>query len=57
MQRNSWLFLVVLVGLLGSGARAADLEDAAWIQNDPDKALAEAKKAGKPVFVVFRCER
>lgn len=57
MQRNSWLFSVVLAGVLGSSARAADLEDAAWIQNDPDKALLEAKKAGKPVFVVFRCER
>lgn len=56
MQRLSFLFPVVLVGLLCTGTRAADLGDA-WITNDPDKALAEAKKTDKPVFVVFRCER
>jgi hypothetical protein len=56
MQHMSWLFPVVMVSLLGSGTRAADLADA-WIINDPDKALKEAKKTGKPVFVVFRCER
>ncbi|MBI1321685.1 PDZ domain-containing protein [bacterium] len=26
-----------------------------WIYNDVDKALAESKKAGKPVLFVFRC--
>ncbi len=26
-----------------------------WIYNDFDKALAEAKKSGKPILVVIRC--
>jgi hypothetical protein len=28
-----------------------------WIFNDLPKAQAEARASGKPIFVVFRCER
>jgi hypothetical protein len=28
-----------------------------WIMNDLEAARTEARKTGKPIFVVFRCER
>jgi hypothetical protein len=28
-----------------------------WILNDLPTAQAEARKTGKPIFAVFRCER
>lgn len=28
-----------------------------WILNDLTAAQAEARKTGKPIFAVFRCER
>ena len=34
----------------------ADLEgDPVWTYNDLDAGLAEAKRSGKPLFVVLRC--
>lgn len=31
--------------------------EGAWILNDLPAAQAEARKTGKPIFAVFRCER
>jgi hypothetical protein len=41
---------------LGLTARAADDKDTTWIA-DYGKARAAARAAGKPIFLVFRCER
>ena len=56
---SKWLFLSSLA-LLAAPAFTAAAEPARegpWILNDLPAAQAEAKKAGKPIFVVFRCER
>jgi hypothetical protein len=51
----SWPVAALLVLGLGHHARAAD-EAAGWI-TDYDKARAAARTSGKPIFLVFRCER
>ncbi len=44
--------------LLGSAASAAEPARVnGWIMNDVAAAQEEARKTGKPIFVVFRCER
>lgn len=45
--------LLTLAGL----SPAAPMMDGPYIVNDLDAARAEARKTGKPLFVVFRCER
>lgn len=44
--------------LLGSVAGAAEpARTDGWLQNDFAAAQNESRKTGKPIFVVFRCER
>jgi len=57
MRHAKWLFPVLALTFLGQSAFAADIAEPGWINNDLDKALAEARKTEKPIFVVFRCER
>ncbi len=52
----AWLGLVV-VGLFAGGVAAAPEMDGPYIVNDLEAARAAARKTGKPLFVVFRCER
>src|SRR5262249_942514 len=55
-----WLLLAgcMLTGL-GSPAAAAPepVRVNGWIMNDLSAAQAEARRTGKPIFTVFRCER
>jgi len=59
-MRPLMLLVVGTAGLLGgavSWSAAEPAREGAWILNDLSAAQAEAKKTGKPIFVVFRCER
>ena len=59
-MRSLTLLLLGAAGLLGGAVSLSAAEPAregAWILNDLPAAQAEAKKTGKPIFVVFRCER
>ena len=57
------LFCISAVGVYAAGDRETkvrndrkDVEaDDYWIYNDLDRGIAEAKKTGKPLLVVFRC--
>lgn len=55
--------LSLMAGLLSvclftnTGQGAAPALDGPFIVNDLAAAKAEARKTGKPIFVVFRCER
>src|SRR5687767_4841996 len=70
MPRRFFFFLPLvvftLVSLRGTGVAEADdlrerLKDAngvqtdLWVYNDIPKAMAEAKRLNKPLFVTFRC--
>jgi hypothetical protein len=48
------LAAVALYCCWASGQQELRLADAAW-HTDYDKALAEARQSGKPLFVVFAC--
>jgi len=53
---NRWLIggmVAMVAGLAGSPAAA---DGPRWI-NDYAQARAAARAAGKPIFLVFRCER
>ena len=52
---KSWPVAVLLALGLAAPA-AADDKGPAWV-NDYAKAKAAARAAGKPIFLVFRCER
>jgi hypothetical protein len=58
-SRTSRLLILsaLLVGFPRSISAAEPAREGAWILNDLPAAQAEAKKTGKPIFVVFRCER
>lgn len=47
----------VLAGLTGGLAAAAPEMDGPYIINDLEAARVKARATGKPLFVVFRCER
>ena len=47
-----WLFSTADRGAADGPAR-----EGVWIINDLPAAQAEARRTGKPIFVVFRCER
>ena len=53
-NRFVWAGLALLLANLPALAVERDGD---WILNDLPAAHAEAKKTGKPIFVVFRCER
>lgn len=58
MLRPAWLASVLALGCFAGNLSAADFgPESAWIRDDLNKALEEGKKTGKPIFVVFRCER
>jgi hypothetical protein len=48
-----------LLAALGSAAAAGPepVRLNGWIMNDLSAAQAEARQTGKPIFLVFRCER
>jgi hypothetical protein len=54
-----WLIVAALAvgaaGLQDSSGQKAAGKDAAW-RTDYAAARAEARRAGKPLFVVFRCQ-
>jgi hypothetical protein len=58
MSMKFWPAALVALGLSACAvpARAADDKGATWI-TDYDKARAAARASGKPIFLVFRCER
>jgi hypothetical protein len=54
---NRWLIGgVVAVAAAGLGGSPAAADGPHWI-NDYAQARAAARAAGKPIFLVFRCER
>lgn len=53
LRTRSMLLCLATVGIAG----AEPAREGPWILNDLPAAQAEAKKTGKPIFVVFRCER
>ena len=58
LRRRCSAFLAAgLFFALATPALAAPEMDGPYIVNDLDAAKAEARKSGKPMFVVFRCER
>lgn len=50
------LGVVALTLALPMSAAAAPQRDGVYLVNDFAFAREEARKAGKPIFVVFRCE-
>lgn len=46
---------VILLCSVGLPSPAQDEETLDWLDNYP-KAVAEAKRTGKPIFLEFRCE-
>ena len=48
---------VICVPFAHSPFAAEPTREGPWILNDLPAAQAEARKSGKPIFVVFRCER
>jgi len=48
--------LMLTLGFCAAPARADDDKDPAWI-TDYARAKAAARASGKPIFLVFRCER
>lgn len=53
---KTWLSFLV-VSVLTVPAVAAPEMDGPYIVNDLEAARAAARQTGKPIFVVFRCER
>ncbi len=56
-HRTSGLIAAAVLLALAAPAAAEPVMDGPYIVNDLDAARAEARKSGKPIFVVFRCER
>lgn len=54
---KSFVLAAVLIGLTCTQVASAGQKDGAFIVNDLAAAKALAKKTGKPLFIVFRCER
>jgi hypothetical protein len=52
---RSILFLVRTMALVAAPLMAVAQEGIDWLDNY-QKAIAEAKKTGKPIFLEFRCE-
>ena len=46
--------LLILTGTVGVGGQL-DREQSNWL-TDYDQALAVARRSGRPIFVVFRCQ-
>jgi hypothetical protein len=46
--------LLILTGTVGVGGQL-DREQSTWL-TDYDQALAVARRSGRPIFVVFRCQ-
>jgi len=64
MMRHQLWRVRVLAGLLGLWAMcgsprtdAAPEMDGPYLVNDLASALARARQTGRPIFLVFRCER
>jgi hypothetical protein len=57
MTKQGWLVAGtwIVFCLAPAGLAAADQPAARWL-TDYDKARAEARASGKPIFLVFRCE-
>ena len=45
-----------LLGRTGTAGAANPVKQNGWRMNNLEAAQAEARKTGKPIFVVFRCE-
>jgi hypothetical protein len=57
MPSPSRYALVLCLFLSAAAAEAAPMMEGPYIVNDLDAARAEARRTGKPLFIVFRCER
>jgi hypothetical protein len=53
MRNSAALVLLAVCGVL----EAAPTMDGPYLVDDLPAARAEAKRTGKPIFLVFRCER
>jgi hypothetical protein len=53
---KTWLSLLVVGALAGTTSAAPEM-DGLYIVNDLEAARAAARQTGRPIFVVFRCER
>jgi hypothetical protein len=47
--------LLILTGTIGAVGGQLDREQSNWL-TDYDQALAVARRSGRPIFVVFRCQ-
>ena len=47
---------LILLVMCSNAFSAEPVKVNGWIMNDLAGAQAEARKTGKPIFVVFRCE-
>jgi hypothetical protein len=56
VRPNRILALAFLSLAYAAPASAAPQMDGPYIVNDVEFAKSEARKSGKPIFVVFRCE-
>jgi hypothetical protein len=49
--------LALALSLAAASAASALEKEGPYILNDLDAARAEARRTGRPLFIVFRCER
>ena len=60
MQRCTPVFAIALAGIflshVGVAGAANPVKQNGWLMNNLEAAQDEARKTGKPIFVVFRCE-
>ena len=57
MLRGRIVLAFLLATAAGSARAAEPAREGVWIKDDLSAAQAEARKTGKPIFVVLRCER
>ena len=56
MARSTWLTLAAFVCTAGFLPDSATAQVPGWL-TDLDEAQRQSAQSGKPIFVVFRCER
>jgi hypothetical protein len=57
LSRYALFLSLSLAVQLSPDAQAAPTMEGPFLVNDLDAARTEARRTGKPLFIVFRCER
>jgi len=55
MVAISWVWVSLWASMGGAGVQKLDPSRYGWL-SDYQAARAEARRSGKPIFLVFRCE-